>query len=56
MKGPDSMTFLPFLLKKKIAIMARIFINEQICLFYTSHSAYVATETELVIAKIDGSL
>ena len=23
---------------------------------YTSHSAYVATETELVIAKIDGSL
>ena len=32
-------------------------LQHQTCfLFYTSHSAYVATETELVVAKIDGLL
>ena len=36
-------------------VFMAIFIVLWSCLF-TSHSAYVATETELVVAKIDGLL
>ena len=47
--------------KQKLFIQYKTVFNDLFCVFHdnrinTSHSAYVATETKLVGAKIDGLL
>ena len=42
--------------QSNVIYQADVYVDNKIMRYYTSHSAYVATETKLVGAKIDGLL